>query len=611
MDPEQFDALVKRLGTATPRRNVLRVLAGTIAGALLPTRTAAQAQCRRYGDWCSKSLSTGRHNCCRSLDCDQFTPSEHDGRCKCIQGWSHCALTNLCVADLSTQCCVKPGEACSTSGECCACHICQNGTCVPPIDITSDWNCDWGGNFYKGDPARPAVLLFSGMGAPASWWESPSKVAAARWPLAVDYERTPREWREKRDTPNVPYLAFYKVGTSPPLFEGHQWQWDDEHGWVPQLRNQGFTVATWEQVGATFDDTYDRALHVFEDFERRTRELNPSNPPPIALIGHSRGGLLIRRILKERGSMGRVRWAVTLHSPHRGSRLADLPSEATSDLITDLIADLTSPLCTEWCRRALRDLVGDWLRPLDPRLWGWPAEHRELRPGGRIITSLEAGESELADVAYHTFGGTSPRVTRIYVWLYDAMTIVPQFEAKPTYPWFKAYWIWTAVPTELGEISPIFDEVRDFTPEVVSGTGDGIVSDAAARLPASIFPRAHHVTTSLNHFQVMWDSDLQAQVMAILEPAAPLPPCPAGQTRCRDTCVDLQQSEQHCGSCDNACSSGGTCCEGQCCSADHECCNGGCCPLGQPCCEFTGCCEHRGGTCCDPDECVPPGSICQ
>jgi hypothetical protein len=66
-------------------------------------------------------------------------------------------------------------------------------------------------------------------------------------------------------------------------------------------------------------------------------------------------------------------------------------------------------------------------------------------------------------------------------------------------------------PVKIGPLSPIMDALRDFTDEVKPGRGDGLVTDVSARLPWST-----HVTTSLNHAEVLWNRPLQQQVVALI-----------------------------------------------------------------------------------------------
>lgn len=67
--------------------------------------------------------------------------------------------------------------------------------------------------------------------------------------------------------------------------------------------------------------------NVFEQRVRLSREVErifTETGEPVVLIGHSLGGLQVRSYLNQPVSQGKVRAAVTLGAPHRGSRLAAL-----------------------------------------------------------------------------------------------------------------------------------------------------------------------------------------------------------------------------------------------------------------------------------------------
>ena len=119
--------------------------------------------------------------------------------------------------------------------------------------------------------------------------------------------------------------------------------------------------------------------------------------------------------------------------------------------------------------------------------------------------------------------------------------------------------------------------------------------------------------------------------------------CDQGQTRCDKTCVDLQQNNDHCGSCGTACTTGGSrCCAGACtdtgsdrqncgacgnlCGEGLVCSNGTCdkqCPGSQRLC--AGACVNvdsdikHCGSCdnvcaenerCKDGKCICPGPVC-
>ena len=105
--------------------------------------------------------------------------------------------------------------------------------------------------------------------------------------------------------------------------------------------------------------------------------------------------------------------------------------------------------------------------------------------------------------------------------------------------------------------------------------------------------------------------------------------CSEGQTRCNDRCVNLQNNENHCGSCRNRCDSNQRCCKGRCvnlqrnerhcgscfnrCEGGEECVGGVC--EGEGCPSGTETCGGGVGPPCCPDTCGaceinPDGVFC-
>ncbi|MGH7562134.1 MAG: esterase/lipase family protein [Gemmatimonadales bacterium] len=241
-----------------------------------------------------------------------------------------------------------------------------------------------------------------------------------------------------------------------------------------------------------------------------SRDRNPAAPPPVALIGHSRGGLLIRKLLKEKRTlpgMERVKWVVTLHSPHQGSELGRYPGRMAAEMV-NLLDCCVPPVVTAALKPQLKDLITEAMRPLTKILVDF--ESRELIPDGPLLRDLASAETPMPGVKYYTFGGTNPTFFRLYAWVFDAMSTVPQFRG------LTAYYVWRTKPVELTPVSPGLDGIRDFAAEVTVGAGDGLVSNQRARLPWST-----HFTTQLNHAEVLWDRPLQLQVLRLIEPPGP------------------------------------------------------------------------------------------
>lgn len=346
------------------------------------------------------------------------------------------------------------------------------------------------------DPRRPAILLVHGLHQDLTTWTAPSHVGYA-------YQVSGSVATERLgDTHSTPNSGIYKVGESPWLYGTDPAAWDRAVNWFDYLAGLGFTVATWSQPGRRFADALPSALLAFDSLITQTAARSPAGPPPIALIGHSRGGLLIRQVLKARGSRGRVRWVITLHSPHHGSALGGTPQRVVDEAV-NAVAGSSAPALTDPLKAALEAIVRRILQGFPGRIW--PIENAELDPNSSLIRGLAQGEQPLPGVAYYTFGGDNPTFFRLYLWTFDAMSAVPQYRGA------EQYFVWHAVPAEIGPLSPMLDRMRPFVDEVRPGRGDGLVTDASARLPWSI-----HVTDHLNHAEVLWNRPLQARVAQIL-----------------------------------------------------------------------------------------------
>lgn len=378
-----------------------------------------------------------------------------------------------------------------------------------PLPVYGWWrNHGGGGRIACGaDPARPVVLLFHGLHQDAQTWTAPSHVE-----YAYDARRQPSDERigSTHDKPNA---GVYKVGASPWLYGADRGGWDRSVNWFDYLASLGFTVATWSQPGLSFADAWPSAREALDSIITHTAARSPASPPPVVLLGHSRGGLLIRKALKERGDGGgRVRMVITLHSPHQGSELGRAPGRIiaeTVDLVDCCIpGELTAPVKDD-----VKNAVVELMRPFTKIFSAY--ENRELIPDGPLLRDLAQGEKPVAGVRYHTFGGTNPNYYRVYLWLFDATSAVPQYRN------LTQYFVWRVKAAEIGPLSPIMEDLRDFVEEVRPGHGDGLVTNSSARLPWSV-----HTTTALNHAEVLWDRPLQRQVGTLIQGVAP-----AGSTR--------------------------------------------------------------------------------
>lgn len=213
---------------------------------------------------------------------------------------------------------------------------------------------------------------------------------------------------------------------------------------------------------------------------------------PLAVLAHSRGGLLARAFLDRaaglpalRGVLSRLERVITLHSPHEGSGLAGLTvrMDATARRLLTLAGSLGlhPALLAALCVLSASPAVA------------------ELAPGSPLLRDL-AGRTP-AGIEWHTFGGTSADLGRIRSLL-----------GSPNGPDQRPGPARIARARGLGELLAVLDRLALLTPALREGEGDLVVAEACTRLPFA----ASHTVNRLTHVEALWDSRLQAQVIDLL-----------------------------------------------------------------------------------------------
>jgi hypothetical protein len=258
-------------------------------------------------------------------------------------------------------------------------------------------------------------------------------------------------------------------------------------GWQPVLADHGFRTVTYSQV-----DPEGLLARPVRELTALVRALTTTLPSArLAFLAHSRGGLLLRQFLKDTAGdplvAGHVAFAISLHSPHGGSELA-----VVANALDGAIDALRSTF------GALVDAALGWLSDIVNS-----PSYQELAVGSPFLTALEKGEVAIPGVAYHTFGGDSPLLTRIRSWVYTVSSAIPQWHWPP----FRHRITCVEVPVA----SPVLDSLPNLTPEITEGVGDILVADARAHLS---FALQH--TNHLNHAEALWNPGLQSQILRIL-----------------------------------------------------------------------------------------------
>ena len=129
-------------------------------------------------------------------------------------------------------------------------------------------------------------------------------------------------------------------------------------------------------------------------------------------------------------------------------------------------------------------------------------------------------------IAFHTFGGTSTVLLRLWQRAYTPDSYLPLPLPFPLFHWGTApvplgfpFDAATFIPSQLLLPLPLMTEAITLmsaltaqAAELTDGSGDFLVADAMAHLPFS----TTRTTNPLNHAEALWDPGMQRQVISIL-----------------------------------------------------------------------------------------------
>ncbi len=182
--------------------------------------------------------------------------------------------------------------------------------------------------------------------------------------------------------------------------------------WYDTL-GRSFRVATWSQTPCMDADHPDGACANSDTFEAAyqsapwaLRKVLDETTGPIAIVAHSRGGLIGRRLLKEFGDAGgRIKWFVTLHTPHRGSSLSARAAAM----------DTTSAALIKKLPKEVASIINDARDGVVEMAGNVGGEELGFTGPKSIFPALTNGEKQVPGIRYLSFGGTSTSVLRLFV----------------------------------------------------------------------------------------------------------------------------------------------------------------------------------------------------
>lgn len=289
--------------------------------------------------------------------------------------------------------------------------------------------------------------------------------------------------------------------------------------WQTALNNAGFRTINYSQANPR--DSLGLPIAQLSQLLGDVMNHPKHQGRPFVLLSHSRGGLLARTIVAQPAAerkfdITRIQQLITLHSPHKGSNVADIATSlatlaeygkrATTFPYTQLsipFTDITIDIAASF-----ESFYNEVNAP----------GYQELKVGSDLLKDLETREP-VPGVQYATFGGNSTVLSRHRFWEY---TLGSKANRSPL---TKPSFYWQTEPRELGEYTPenIVRLIANIsTPislplpsELRNGDGDLLVANASASLPW-----APHRTNPLNHAEALWDPNLQQQVISLLKSKA-------------------------------------------------------------------------------------------
>jgi hypothetical protein len=330
------------------------------------------------------------------------------------------------------------------------------------------------------DSTRPVVLLLHGNNGTAEDMANPALHPGmnydyrARIPPLID-----RGWQ------SYPNVGIWGFDLDP--FKG-------VISWQAALEAAGFGTAWYSQVdNAGFLAT--PALELRAVVLAILKRLPPERQ--LALLAHSRGGLLARRFLVDSAgepTLQRLALLVTLHTPHAGSQLAVIANALNDAIAVATAANLATAGLLLWLQNQVN-----------------APSYQEMAIGSPFLRALEAAEAAVGGlvIPVHTFGGTSALLSRARSWIFTPGSVVPQLTSvKP----IRVQFHWETTPFALPSPVSGIAALGLLAPELYDTVGDLLVEDNRSRLAGE----RSHKSNRLNHAEALWDPALQAQVIATL-----------------------------------------------------------------------------------------------
>lgn len=314
-------------------------------------------------------------------------------------------------------------------------------------------------HLIPGSPVQPVVILIHGLGMNRHFWDDPAqcRVLGGLAPLSLFLNDPP-------DTGEETLFSFGRPD-------------GNSRGLMSVLSDAGFSVAAWSQsrpVGPV-DFALAELAHVIDAVRRRWPDR------PIALVGHSRGGLIARRYLLDLPADSVIRSLVTISSPHAGTSLAGFARYMRPAAM--LLERILPPQDRKQRTAAFSRLA----------MFFKSRAVEELSPGSGFMRSLDRPLPP--EVRTLSIGGTDPVLFTLYARVSQ-----------------NGEWRGIALPDILLKAVPASRIPAELTP----GLGDGLVSAASARLAEASNNIVGHHNFNCNHIRIAYNKKVQEVILDFL-----------------------------------------------------------------------------------------------
>lgn len=312
---------------------------------------------------------------------------------------------------------------------------------------------------HKGSPDKPVAVFIHGFAVDKDIWINPleTRVFAKNIPL--------RYLSARRPAPTIRQKKLITTGVIPEKVDGL---------WA-RLKKEGYSLVCWSQRRPVGPISV-----AVEELRQVMRQVAKNFPESaVALIGHSRGGLVARKFMEKRDP--RIKALVTIASPHAGSSLSKIGKYLTPihGVIKSILPEETHGTVARTLKR-IHDLIeGNALK--------------ELMPGSAFFKQLNDSPSK--KIEYASFGGEKTELVNLYRWVKRNGQMHPR------------------------KLLTIPDSLLKFIPasaipdEITPGKGDIMVTAKSSVLPWA----SDHINLRANHFTILWNRRMIAKTLEVLE----------------------------------------------------------------------------------------------